>query len=148
MDKQKYAEIVKKNSPKSPDLKNCVWAFLIGGFICAAGEGLCELYGFLGFGKKDAGTLCSVTLIFIGVFLTAIHVYEKIAKRAGAGTLVPITGFSKRYELARNRIQKRGLYPWSRRKALQCRGSDYCLRHGRLGTLRRRGLPLGAVLLK
>ena len=94
MDKQKYAEIVKKNSPKSPDLKNCVWAFLIGGFICAAGEGLCELYGFLGFGKKDAGTLCSVTLIFIGVFLTAIHVYEKIAKRAGAGTLVPITGFS------------------------------------------------------
>ena len=63
MDKQKYAEIVKKNSPKSPDLKNCVWAFLIGGFICAAGEGLCELYGFLGFGKKDAGTLCSVTFM-------------------------------------------------------------------------------------
>ena len=111
MDKQKYAEIVKKNSPKSPDLKNCVWAFLIGGFICAAGEGLCELYGFLGFGKKDAGTLCSVTLIFIGVFLTAIHVYEKIAKRAGAGTLVPITGFSNAMSSPAIEFKSEGFIP-------------------------------------
>ena len=111
MDKQKYAEIVKKNSPKSPDLKNCVWAFLIGGFICAAGEGLCELYGFLGFGKKDAGTLCSVTLIFIGVFLTAIHGYEKIAKRAGAGTLVPITGFSNAMSSPAIEFKSEGFIP-------------------------------------
>ena len=58
------------------------------------GQALTDIYMNLGMEKKDAGTLCSVTLIFIGVLLTALHLYEKIAKYGGAGTLVPITGFA------------------------------------------------------
>ena len=94
MDKQQYAKIVKKNSPNSKCGVNCLKAFLVGGAICAAGQGLVDLYVSLGLSKDDAGTLCSVSLIFIGVLLTALHVYDNIAKHAGAGTLVPITGFA------------------------------------------------------
>ena len=94
MEIQEYSKIVEKNSPNSKCAANCAKAFLVGGAICAAGQGLTDLYKTLGLSEKDAGTLCSVSLIFIGVLLTALHVYDKIAKRAGAGTLVPITGFS------------------------------------------------------
>ena len=94
MNKQEYAKIVKKNSPNSRSVINCLKAFLIGGAICAMGQGLTDLYTSLGLGKDDAGTLCSVSLIFIGVLLTALHIYDNIAKHAGAGTLVPITGFA------------------------------------------------------
>lgn len=94
MDKQEYSKIVKKNSPNSNCALNCLKAFFVGGAICAMGQGLTELYMALGLGKKDAGTLCSVSLIFIGILLTALHVYDNIARHAGAGTLVPITGFA------------------------------------------------------
>lgn len=94
MDKQEYSKIVKKNSPSSNSGMNCLKAFLVGGAICAAGQGLTDLYILLGLSRDDAGTLCSISLIFIGVLLTALHVYDKIAKHAGAGTLVPITGFA------------------------------------------------------
>ena len=94
MDKQTYSKIVKKNSPDSKCAVNCIKAFLIGGAICALGQGLTDLYMTLGLSKDDAGTLCSVSLIFIGILLTALHVYDNIAKHAGAGTLVPITGFA------------------------------------------------------
>ena len=94
MDKQQYSKIVKKNSPNSKCGVNCLKAFLVGGAICAAGQGLTDLYVSLGLGKDDAGTLCSISLIFIGILLTALHIYDNIAKHAGAGTLVPITGFA------------------------------------------------------
>ncbi len=94
MEKQEYSKIVEKNSPDSKCAVNCVKAFLVGGAICAAGQGLTDLYKALGLSEKNAGTLCSLSLIFIGVLLTALHIYDKIAKHAGAGTLVPITGFS------------------------------------------------------
>ena len=94
MDKQIYSEIVKKNSPNSNSGMNCLKAFLVGGAICAAGQGLIDLYTSLGLSKDDAGTLCSLSLIVLGVMLTALHVYDKIARHAGAGTLVPITGFA------------------------------------------------------
>lgn len=94
MEKQQYAKIVKKNSPNSRGALNCVKAFVIGGTICAAGQGLTDLYMSLGIDRDDAGTLCSVSLIFVGILLTALHVYDNIAKHAGAGTLVPITGFA------------------------------------------------------
>lgn len=73
---------------------NCIKAFLIGGAICTIGQGFTDLYAMLGAAEKDSKTLCSVTLIFIGILLTAIGVYDKIAKHGGAGTLVPITGFA------------------------------------------------------
>lgn len=94
VDKQKYSKMVEKETKNSPIIKDCVKAFFIGGAICTIGQGICELYMYLDMGKTQAQTLTSVTLIFIGVLLTAFHLYEKIAKHGGAGTLVPITGFA------------------------------------------------------
>lgn len=91
---KEYNKIVMKNSPKSKLFVNCIKAFLIGGAICTIGQGFTDLYAMLGAAEKDSKTLCSVTLIFIGILLTAIGVYDKIAKHGGAGTLVPITGFA------------------------------------------------------
>lgn len=91
---KEYNKIVTKNSPKSKLFVNCIKTFLIGGAICTIGQGFTDLYAMLGAAEKDSKTLCSVTLIFIGILLTAIGVYDKIAKHGGAGTLVPITGFA------------------------------------------------------
>jgi len=92
--KQKYDKMVKKQTKNSPIIKNCVKAFAIGGIICVIGQWFTDTYTTLGMQKQDAQTLTSVTLVFIGVLLTALHLYEKIAKHGGAGTLVPITGFA------------------------------------------------------
>ncbi len=93
--KDEYGKYVKKVSPKSPILKDCIWAFLVGGAICTLGQALIDLYTrFLSVNEKDAGTLCSVTLVFLAALLTGIGVFDNIARHAGAGTLVPITGFA------------------------------------------------------
>lgn len=92
--KQKYDKMVKKETKNSPIVTNCIKAFLVGGAICAFGQVLTDLYMKADMGKTQAQTLTSVTLVFLGVLLTALHLYEKIAKHAGAGTLVPITGFA------------------------------------------------------
>ena len=94
MTNEKYAAMVKIRSKSSPILKNCVKAFVIGGTICTIGQGILEMYTAFGIDQETAKTLCSVTLIFIGVLLTAFHQYERLAKHGGAGTLVPITGFA------------------------------------------------------
>ncbi|MBQ9679467.1 MAG: stage V sporulation protein AC [Ruminococcus sp.] len=94
MTKQNYAELVKQRSKDSPIWRDCLKAFLIGGLICMIGQGILELYKYLGADEDTAKTLCSVTLIFIGILLTALHQYERLAKHGGAGTLVPITGFA------------------------------------------------------
>lgn len=94
VDKKKYSKMVERQTKNSPIIKDCLKAFLIGGAICTIGQGICEFYMYLDMGKTEAQTLTSVTLIFIGVLLTALHLYEKIAKHGGAGTLVPITGFA------------------------------------------------------
>lgn len=93
MDKNSYKKYADARAKKSPCAKNCVCAFLFGGLICAIAQGLKELYmTFLK--EEDAGTLVSVTLIFIAALLTGVGIFDRIAKHAGAGTLVPITGFS------------------------------------------------------
>ncbi|WP_407385662.1 stage V sporulation protein AC [Ruminococcus sp.] len=94
MTKEKYARLVKKRSQNSKLWLDCLKAFLIGGAICTIGQGILEAYRSVGIGEDTAKTLCSVTLIFIGVLLTALHLYERLAKHGGAGTLVPITGFA------------------------------------------------------
>lgn len=95
MDKKTYKKYTEARAPKSPLAKDCVWAFLVGGAICCAAEGLKSLYmTYLNMGDEDAGTLTSVTLVFLAVLLTGLGVFDKIAKHAGAGTLVPITGFA------------------------------------------------------
>ncbi len=95
LDKNAYVKYTKGRAPKSPTLKNTLLAFLVGGFICSLGELLRTLYErYLPLEKEDAATLTSVSLIFIAVLLTAVGLFDKIASHAGAGTLVPITGFA------------------------------------------------------
>ena len=95
MDKKTYVKYAKARAPRSPIGKDCVRAFLVGGSICALGEGIGDLWGLIPtLTQKDVGTLTAVTLVFLAVLLTGLGVFDKIAKFAGAGTLVPITGFA------------------------------------------------------
>ena len=94
MDASEYKKFSDEKAPRSPILKNCVKAFLSGGVICTLGEALSAAYKGLGLGGDDAGALVSVTLIALSMLLTGLGLYPKIAKHAGAGTLVPITGFA------------------------------------------------------
>ncbi len=92
--KQDYLQLVKKAEPHSTSLINCTWAFFVGGTICAIGEVLHTGFLYLGFAQKDASLLVSASLIALSGIFTALGLYQKIAKKAGAGTLVPITGFA------------------------------------------------------
>lgn len=94
MTNKEYDKLTKKVSQKSPKLKDFILSFLVGGLICALGQVLFEIYSQMGMIKTTASAVVSVTLIFIAVILTGFRVFDKIAKHAGAGTLVPITGFA------------------------------------------------------
>ena len=89
-----YGEMVKKASPPSPIVRNCLWAFFVGGAICCFGEVLFMIYERAGMSEIQTRTMVSVTLIVIAAVLTGIGIFDKIAKFAGAGTIVPITGFA------------------------------------------------------
>ena len=91
---KEYGILAKKLSPPSPKWKDFLWAYIVGGLICVIGQLFMELYGYLGLNEKQVKMLVPVTLIFIAALLTGIGLFQKIAKRAGAGTLVPITGFA------------------------------------------------------
>ncbi len=91
---QEYKQLQKQSAPKSPTLKNCILAFLVGGAICALGEIVIQLTQKAGLTEELSRMTCSISLIFLSVLLTALGVYDNIAKHAGAGTIVPITGFA------------------------------------------------------
>lgn len=94
MTKQEYQEYVKKQTPNSPIVKNCICAFIVGGLICVIGQGISDFYKMFDLSEDTVATATSITLIFLSALLTGLDVYGKIAKFAGAGTLVPITGFA------------------------------------------------------
>ncbi len=94
MNEKEYGEYVKGKVKKSPVLKDCVMAFLFGGSICTVGQVILNLYMSSGLTQENASTATSITLIFIGALLTGLNIYPKLAKYAGAGTIVPITGFA------------------------------------------------------
>jgi stage V sporulation protein AC len=94
MTEREYGKLVKELSPDSPMGKDCLWAFLIGGLICTLGQALIALYSYLGLTEKDASGAASMSLVVLSAILTGLSVYDDIAKHAGAGTLVPITGFA------------------------------------------------------
>ncbi len=94
MSKKEYAEYVKQNEPRSPHLRNFIKAYVIGGAICALGQVFLNMYIYFGLDKDNASAFVSITLIGIAAILTGVGLYDKIAKHAGAGTLVPITGFA------------------------------------------------------
>ena len=94
MTEKEYARLVKEMSPKSPIWRDCLNAFWIGGLICTLGQLIMNGYMALGIDKEAAGTAMSMTLVALAALLTGLSLYDDIAKHAGAGTLVPITGFA------------------------------------------------------
>ncbi len=92
--KNEYAAMVDRTSPKSRILRDCAGAFLGGGMICTVGQAISDMYSLMGFSENNVSCLTSMTLVFLGTLLTFLGVYDNIAKYAGAGTLVPITGFA------------------------------------------------------
>lgn len=91
--KENYKEYVFDKMPKSSHWKNMFWAFLVGGIICAIGQGFIQLYE-LWFSAEDASVLASSTLVFIAALMTGFGIYDNIGRFAGAGSTIPITGFS------------------------------------------------------
>ena len=94
MTPKEYDALVRQLSPKSPIWKDTLLAFLVGGGICVIGQLILNGWGELGLAKDDAATATSVTLVFLSVLATALGLYHRLARYAGAGTLVPITGFA------------------------------------------------------
>ena len=94
MTNEEYRHYAERRAPRSQTRGDLLRAFVYGGAICCLGQFFLELYGSFGLDAETAGTACSITMIFFGAALTAAGVYDDIAKRAGAGTLVPITGFA------------------------------------------------------
>lgn len=94
MTPQEYQAYVKQKSPKSPIVKDTLLAFLAGGAICVVGQLILNGFLSLGMGKTDAGTATSICLVALSALATGLNVYNSLARFAGAGTLVPITGFA------------------------------------------------------
>jgi len=94
MTKKQYKDYVKQLSPASPLAADMVRAFVSGGAICTVGQLFSLFYQWIGLGRETAGTATSVTMIFLGALLTALNVYDDLARFSGAGTVIPITGFA------------------------------------------------------
>ena len=94
MTEKQYGKLVEEMSPKSPMGKDCINAFVIGGLICVLGQVFMNCYAYWGLDKEAAGTATSMSLVTLSALLTGLSLYDDIAKYAGAGTLVPITGFA------------------------------------------------------
>lgn len=94
LSKKEYSQYVKEMSPNSPFWKDLFNAFWVGGLICVVGQMILNGFTAMGLDETDAGTATSVSMVFLGALLTGLSVYDDIAKIGGAGTLVPITGFS------------------------------------------------------
>jgi stage V sporulation protein AC len=106
--KTEYGELVEQKSPKANILKNCFNAFLVGGIICLIGQIIANIYINLGSTADDAGTLSSLTLILIGAILTGADIYDSISEFAGAGSIIPITGFANSVVASAIEFKKEG----------------------------------------
>lgn len=120
--KKEYAKIVQRHSGKSPILRDTLRAFFVGGLICAIGQGFRNFYSSLGLDTTMASTAVSITLIFIASMLTAVGLFDKIGKFAGAGTLVPITGFSNAVTSPAMEFRSEGFVPGTASKIFEVAG--------------------------
>lgn len=94
MTEKQYAALVKRRAPRSPIGLDCVMAFVVGGLICCIGQAFRNLYTGLGLEQEAAGAATSMSLVALSALATGLSVYDDLARHAGAGTLVPITGFA------------------------------------------------------
>jgi len=122
MTNQEYNEYIKGKQPRSPLLPDMAKAFLVGGAICAAGQGLTQFFLCRGLDEQSAGTAVSITLVFLGALLTGLGVYDDIAKFAGAGTLLPITGFANSVVAPALEFKREGLIPGTAAKMFTIAG--------------------------
>ena len=107
--KKEYQDLVKELSPNSKLVMNCVKAFLVGGFICTIGEVITEWLAYMGYPKEERGLYTAMILIFVASLLTGLGIYDKFGKFSGAGTIVPITGFSNSISAPALEFKKEGL---------------------------------------
>jgi stage V sporulation protein AC len=89
-----YDALVQRIKPRPPFLKNCLWAFVVGGLICVLGQLIINYSVYAGMSRIDASTVASVIMVFLGALVTGLGKYDELGKRAGAGSIVPITGFA------------------------------------------------------
>lgn len=121
---KKYQQKIKPLQPKTPYLLNCAKAFLVGGFICAIGQGIQNFYiTFFDFNEKTAGNPTVATLILIAALLTGFGVYDKIGQFAGAGSIVPVTGFANAMTSAALEHKSEGLVLGVASKMFQLAGA-------------------------
>lgn len=106
---KEYSKMSKKASPPTKSWKNIPMAFVVGGLICTLGQAINNLYLYSGLERDTASGATSITLVFLSVLLTGLRVYDKIARYAGAGTLVPITGFANAMSSAAIEFKSEGL---------------------------------------
>ena len=92
--KSEYQDYVNKKSPNTPIYRNLLWAFVVGGIICVIGQAFRSFFISKGFSVTNVASLTSIVMIFFGALLTGLNLYDDIGKRAGAGSIVPITGFA------------------------------------------------------
>lgn len=109
LDKEQYEKIYQKHSGRSNLIADCLWAFFTGGVICTIGEIIRQMYISNNMTQKAVPAAVSITMVFMGVALTAFKVYHKIADKAGAGTLVPITGFANAVSSAAVEFKSEGI---------------------------------------
>lgn len=109
MEKQQYEQLVNRNQPKSPVIRNAFFAFLVGGFITTLGQVLMNLFLAGGLDKIAAGAATSTILIAVAALLTGLGVWDNIGKFAGAGAIVPITGFANSMVAAALEFKREGM---------------------------------------
>ena len=122
MTDQEYGQLVNRLSKPSPMGKNLVWAFLVGGSICTVGQLILTGFQALGLEKQDAGTAATMSLILLAAAATALNVYDDLAKHAGAGTLVPVTGFANSIVSPAMEFKSEGLISGMAAKMFQIAG--------------------------
>lgn len=94
IEQQEYTDLVNRVKPKRPLWLDCIWAFVVGGIICTLGQIFQNYFITTGMSKEDAGSAAAVILIFLSALTTGLGIYDELGKRAGAGSIVPITGFA------------------------------------------------------
>lgn len=109
MTKKEYDQYIKDKQPRSPLGKDALRAFWVGGLICALGQAIALLCGRLGLGEEETGAATAIALVFLGALLTGCGVYDDLARYAGAGTLVPITGFANAVAAPALEFKREGL---------------------------------------
>ena len=136
MTKKEYGDYVKRKAPKSPLITNMAKAFVSGGIICCIGQLLINGYKSAGLQGDSAGTATSITLVFVGALLTGLKLYDNLAKFAGAGTLVPITGFANSVAAPALEFKSEGSYYRHERKNVCNSRTGYRFWHNGINYLR------------